>query len=86
MKKRWKKLYSESIMFMCPYCLKEHPMSEATKDHKTPKNRSGKTEKGNIVLCCKKCNAEKGALTPEEYEIWKLLNEIRVHGIQKDRQ
>ena len=81
--KRWRKLYSLDGTFICPYCLKTLPIEQATKDHKIPRNRGGKTEPDNIVACCFACNSEKGALTPEEYELWKLLNEIRVHGIQK---
>lgn len=79
-KKKWKKLYSESISFTCPYCLGQFPLTEATKDHANPKARFHDNSPENIVLSCKKCNAEKGCLTPEEYLIWKQLNEIRIHG------
>lgn len=82
-KKKWKKLYKASVSFTCPYCLQQFPLSEATKDHALPRNRGGQTTEENIVLCCAKCNHEKGALTPEEYIIWKQLNEIRVHGKRK---
>lgn len=78
--RKWKKLYGRNISFTCPYCLKQYPLSEATKDHINPKSRGGKTTQENIVLCCAKCNHEKGALTKEEYELWKILNEIRTHG------
>lgn len=81
--KKWKKLYGASVSFRCPYCLKEFPLNEATKDHKIPASRGGKTEPDNLVLSCAKCNAEKGALTPEEYIIWKQLNELRTHGKQR---
>lgn len=83
MTKKWKKLYKASVSFTCPYCLQQYPLTEATKDHKNPKSRFHDNSEENIVLCCKKCNHEKGALTAEEYEIWKKLNEIRVHGRQK---
>lgn len=79
-KKKWKKLYKASVSFTCPYCLQQFPLTEATRDHKQPKSRGGKTDKENVVLCCAKCNHEKGALNVEEYIIWKRLNEIRVHG------
>lgn len=79
-KKKWKKLYNANISFTCPYCLQQFPLTEATRDHKQPKSRGGKTDDENVVLCCKKCNHEKGALNVEEYIIWKRLNEIRVHG------
>lgn len=82
-KKKWKKLYGASVSFTCPYCLKNFPLSEATRDHLVPSSRGGKTEPDNLVLSCSHCNAEKGALTPEEYVIWKQLNELRIHGKQK---
>lgn len=78
--RKWKKLYGRSISFTCPYCMKQYPLSEATKDHITPKSRGGRTTQTNIILCCAACNHEKGALTAEEYELWKILNELRVHG------
>lgn len=83
-KKKWKKLYKSSIYFTCPYCLGQFPLSEASKDHKNPKSRFHDNSPENIVLSCKKCNNEKGALTVEEYEIWKQLNEMRIHGKQKE--
>ena len=85
MKKKWKKLYNSSVSFTCPYCLQQFLLTEATRDHKNPKSRFHDNSPENIVLCCKECNHEKGALTAEEYEIWKRLNDIRVHGIKKER-
>ena len=82
-KKKWKKLYGASVTFCCPYCLKTFPLSEATRDHRIPASRGGKTEPDNIVLSCRQCNETKGALTPEEFIIWKQLNEIRIHGKQR---
>ena len=82
-KTKWKKLYGAEISFTCPYCLGIFPLSEASKDHINPKSRFHDNSPENIVLSCKKCNNEKGSLTAEEYEIWKKLNEIRLHGKQK---
>jgi 5-methylcytosine-specific restriction endonuclease McrA len=81
--KRWKKLYGHTISFVCPYCLKQFPLSEATKDHIVPASRGGKTDSKNLVLSCAKCNNEKGALTAEEYREWKRLNFIRNGGKTK---
>lgn len=81
--KKWKKLYGASVSFTCPYCLEQFPLSEASKDHKNPKSRFHDNSVENIVLSCKKCNSEKGALTVEEYKLWKQLNEIRIHGKQR---
>ena len=82
--RRWKKLYGLQATFLCPYCLKQIPLSEATRDHIVPRSRGGKTEPDNIVLCCKYDNARKGALTAEEYAEWKRLEAIR-NGQQKGR-
>ena len=81
--RKWKKLYGASVSITCPYCLKIIPLNEATRDHINPRNRGGQTTQDNIVLCCAQCNSQKGALTAEEYELWKILNDIRVHGVQR---
>lgn len=81
--KKWKKLYGASVSFTCPYCLKNFPLSEATIEHEPPKSRQKECGESNKILACKKCNSEKGALTAEEYKLWKQLNEIRNHGKQK---
>lgn len=73
----WRKLYSLKATMICPYCLKPMLPEEMTRDHVLPKSRGGKTEKGNIIIVCKHCNQEKGALTLEEYKEWKRLNAIR---------
>ena len=81
--KRWKQLYGISYVFTCPYCTKEFPISESTKDHKIPRSRGGKTEPDNIILCCKTCNNKKGALTDKEFLEWKRLEFIRNGGLSK---
>ena len=67
---KWKRLYSHTLTFVCPYCLKELPFSEATKNFVPPISRP---ELGTpkIVPACRKCNQEKGALTDQEYKRWK---------------
>lgn len=81
--KRWKRLYSSNGKFTCPYCLKEFPLSEATRDHKLPKSRGGRLDQNNIIIACKLCNNEKGSLTPEEYAEWKRLEFIRNGGLSR---
>lgn len=85
---KWKNIINEHIAtIVCPYCLEPIPEGHRTKDHKIPKSRGGKTGPTNIVICCDTCNQEKGALTPDEYEIWKKLNFIRNGGLtNKGRQ
>lgn len=80
--KRWKRLYGQTVKFVCPYCLKEKPLSDATKDHKNPYSRFHDNSPENIVLCCRECNNEKGALTVAEYAEWKRLEAIRNGNIK----
>lgn len=80
--KKWKKLYSMNVSFVCPYCLQTFPISEATRDHEPPKSRQKELGKSTIILCCEKCNNEKSALTAEEYAEWKRLEAIR-NGLPK---
>lgn len=74
--RQWKKLFEANIQLTCPYCLQViKSRSQATKDHVLPKSRFPHSTK--IVWCCKKCNHEKGSLTPEEYIEWKRLEALR---------
>jgi len=78
----WHNITKEHVAtIICPYCLEPIPEGHRTRDHKIPKSRGGKNEPENIVICCDKCNHEKGSLTQEEYEIWKKLNYIRCGGL-----
>lgn len=75
--KNWKNLYGQTINFVCPYCLKMMPLSEATKEHEPPKSRQAELGPSKIFLVCRKCNNEKGALNLTEYQEWKRLELIR---------
>jgi len=79
----WRNLYSMEATIVCPYCLKPMSPKEMTRDHVIPKSRGGKTEESNIIIVCKRCNQEKGALTLEEYKEWKRLNTIRNGGRER---
>lgn len=57
----------EAQPHICFYCKKSLMESEITIDHMTPLNRGGKTEEGNLVIACEKCNHEKSDMTLEEY-------------------
>ena len=52
----------------CHYCGAEVPPRELTMDHVVPVARGGRTEKGNVVPCCKDCNSRKQSLLPLEWE------------------
>ena len=71
MKNKWRKLYSTQIEFTCPYCLQQFPIIKATKEHEPPLSRQKELGASRILLACKKCNNEKGALSAEEYKRWK---------------
>ena len=71
MKNKWRKLYSAQIEFTCPYCLQQFPIIKATKEHEPPLSRQKELGASRILLACKKCNNEKGALSAEEYKRWK---------------
>ena len=83
MKKRWRKLYSMDTTFTCPYCLRQFPIAEATKEHEPPKSRQAQCGPSKIVLACKRCNHQKGALTAAEYAQWKCLEFIRNGGLTR---
>ena len=51
---------------ICHYCGKKFPRGELTLDHIVPVARGGRSTRGNLVVCCRKCNQTKGMLTPAE--------------------
>ncbi len=59
----WQNKMNQGI---CHYCGKQFPRDELTMDHIVPVARGGKSNKGNIVACCKQCNNDKKYLTPVE--------------------
>jgi 5-methylcytosine-specific restriction protein A len=52
----------------CYYCGSPTPSKELTMDHIVPVSRGGKSTRGNVVPCCKKCNNTKKQLLPIEWE------------------
>lgn len=86
MKKRWKKLYGLTATFICPYCLKEFPLIEATREHEPPRSRQKELGPSETVWACKECNNQKGALTAQEYAEWKRLEFIRNGGLSNQRR
>ena len=59
----WKNQLAAGI---CHYCGGKFPPGELTMDHVIPVARGGKSDRGNVVPCCKACNQSKKFLTPAE--------------------
>ena len=61
----WKRKRSSGL---CYYCNTKFPPKALTMDHVIPIARGGKTEKSNVVPCCKECNTKKKQLLPTEWQ------------------
>ncbi len=68
----WKNELGKGI---CHYCGKKFSPKELTMDHIVPVARGGKSNKGNCVPACKKCNTEKKLHTPADLAFKKLNEE-----------
>jgi 5-methylcytosine-specific restriction endonuclease McrA len=53
----------------CWYCGLIVRRRGLTRDHLTPKSRSGSNDPGNIRPACNSCNTKKAAMTLEEYRM-----------------
>ncbi|MCI5143386.1 MAG: HNH endonuclease [Candidatus Electrothrix sp. ATG1] len=53
---------------ICHYCQEQFPVKELTMDHVIPLSRGGRSNKGNLVPCCKECNTKKKSELPPELE------------------
>ena len=67
----WKQKLAQGL---CHYCEKKFSKEELTMDHIVPMARSGRSTKGNVVVCCKTCNSDKGRKTPVEITMETLFN------------
>jgi len=65
----WKNKIAAGV---CYYCQKKFPPHELTMDHIVPLARGGRSNKGNVVPCCRACNAEKKYYTRAEVVMSKL--------------
>lgn len=61
----WKRKRAAGI---CHYCGKTVGPAELTMDHIVPLARGGRSEKFNLVPCCKTCNTQKKQLLPWEWD------------------
>ena len=68
----WKNRITTGI---CYYCGKKFSPAELTMDHIVPLARGGKSNKGNVVPCCKTCNNEKKYWTPVEGKLKEIRKE-----------
>ncbi|MHB1764733.1 MAG: HNH endonuclease [Gammaproteobacteria bacterium] len=59
-------MHANSRCYYCGFDLNANPLEYGI-DHKTPKNKGGTNDMGNLVLCCRKCNSVKGTLTDTQY-------------------
>jgi len=57
---------------ICHYCHQKFASEDLTMDHIVPVSRGGKSNRGNVVPCCKTCNNRKKHLTPVEM----ILNQL----------
>jgi len=61
----WKR---KCALGVCHYCKNNFLPKELTMDHVIPIARGGKSQKFNLVPCCKECNTKKKQLLPFEWE------------------
>ncbi|WP_092230331.1 HNH endonuclease [Desulfobacula phenolica] len=61
----WKRKRASGI---CQYCHNAFLPKDLTMDHIIPLSRGGKSEKFNLVPCCKDCNTKKRQLLPFEWK------------------
>ncbi|MCP3941246.1 MAG: HNH endonuclease [Desulfobacteraceae bacterium] len=61
----WKRKKSTGV---CHYCKGVFLPAQLTMDHIIPVGRGGRSEKFNLVPCCKECNTQKSNLLPSEWD------------------
>jgi 5-methylcytosine-specific restriction endonuclease McrA len=52
----------------CYYCGHTFEASRLTMDHVVPLTKGGRSEKNNLVACCKECNTKKKTMLPQEWQ------------------
>ena len=63
----WKRKRSKGV---CHYCRQIFAPKELTMDHVIPLARGGRSEKFNLVPCCKACNTKKKQMLPTEWDTY----------------
>jgi len=69
----WKNRRAKNV---CYYCESQTPAKQLTMDHVIPISKGGRSEKSNLVPCCKSCNNKKKNLLTIEWEEF-LYNKIK---------
>ena len=54
----------------CYYCHNVFPVKALTMDHLIPLSRGGRSDKNNLVPCCKNCNSQKKNMLPIEWSAY----------------
>ena len=65
----WRNTIAQGV---CAYCQQTCAPDILTMDHIVPLARGGRSTKGNVVPCCKACNATKRYWTPAELLLQQL--------------
>lgn len=60
----WRKKTAQGL---CHYCKRKFEPDGLTMDHIIPLVRGGKSERNNLVPCCRECNSKKKFLLPAEW-------------------
>lgn len=85
-KTQWRTIYTRKIRLHQCYCIlcgKEiKKQDHLSLEHLMPLSRGGKNDDSNWFSSHAQCNAEKGALTYDEYKLWKQLNNIRTGQVR----
>lgn len=63
----WKRKRAHGV---CHYCKQRYSPKDLTMDHIIPLARGGRSEKFNVVPCCKTCNTKKRSLLPVEWDAY----------------
>ena len=74
-KSRWWK--NKVATGQCYYCNQTFEPSRLTMDHVVPLAKGGRSEKNNLVACCKECNTRKKTMLAQEWQEY-------MDGLEKD--
>ncbi len=72
-----KEFLKESYNPRCIYCSKQLDSSNATTDHIIPISKGGNNAKVNLVVCCMKCNNERGDMEFNKYLTLKTKKRVK---------